>query len=238
MANSQQAWWDDGGEKAMTTMMMATTWTMMMTMNGRCANIPSLDSLANLYGAEPVLPYLLALQQGLSSQDRGGYKGPAFWRWVRLPMAVGNERPFGPTVSVFDAILAQPEKPLNTTSSQKVFVLGRSVGTPPGPWNKSNSCARASAAHDRESLQRLTDRIVEYKVACGSTALSLDGNGWNLMIPYLEPIYQGLSKHLANISRPRGFSIIFITLGILVWAYYWRRRFTQAIYPVHVASLG
>lgn len=177
----------------------------------------SLDSLANLYGAEPVLPSLLpALQQGLSSQDQWVQEASimalgAIADGCREEMSVH----LGQLYPYLMQLLAQPETPqyLPQVKSICAWTVGRYV-----TWAVEQVQTGAQGhllAHMTEVfLQRLTDKNRRVQVACGSAFGVLMETAGDLMIPYLEPIYQGLVAALQR-YQGRSLMIIFDTLAIM-----------------------
>jgi transportin-1 len=177
----------------------------------------SLDSLANLYGAEPVLPCLLpALQQGLSSQDQWVQEASilalgAIADGCREEMSVH----LGQLYPYLMQLLAQPETPqyLPQVKSICAWAVGRYA-----TWAVEQVQTGAQGhllAHMTEVfLQRLTDKNRRVQVACGSGFGVLMETAGDLMIPYLEPIYISLAAALQR-YQGRSLIILFDTLGIM-----------------------
>ena len=177
----------------------------------------SLDSLANLYGAGPILPSLLPiLQEGLASPDP----------WVQEAsilalgaIADGCREEMGTHMSQLHPylmnILATPESPntLPQVKSIAAWTVGRYA-----LWaieQVQTGVQGHLLAHMTEIfLQRFGDKNRRVQVACCSAFGVLMETAGDLMIPYLEPTYQSL---VAAMSRYQGRSLIilFDTLGIM-----------------------
>lgn len=177
----------------------------------------SLDSLANVYGAEFILPPLLpSLQQGLSSSDP--------WIQEASILALGaiadgcREEMSEHMVELYPYLmnlLATPESPqqLPQVKSICAWTVGRYAG-----WAieqvQSGAQGHLLAQMTEVFLQRLQDRNRKVQVACGSALGVLMENAGDLMAPYLEHIYPALVSAMSR-YQGRSLIIIFDTLGIM-----------------------
>ena len=183
----------------------------------RKCSAASLDCLAGLYGPEGVLPpLLLALKEGLSSSDP----------WVQeasiLALGAISEgcgeamtQHMGQLHGYLMSHLASPESPstLPQVKSIAAWTVGRYA-----PWAveqvQSGAQAHLLAQMTEVFLARLADRNTRVQIACCSAFGVFIESAGDLMVPYLEPIFQGL---VAALTRYRGRStlIVFDVLGIL-----------------------
>ena len=177
----------------------------------------SLDSLSNLYGAEPILPCLLPnIQQGLSSPDP--------WIQEASILALGAIADgcreemnvhMGVLYPYLMQLLATPETPqhLPQVKSTCAWTVGRYAA-----WAveqvQTGEQGHLLAQMTEVFLQRLQDKNRRVQVACGSAFGALMEAAGDLMVPYLEHIYQGLVAALLR-YQGRSLIIIFDTLGIL-----------------------
>ncbi len=177
----------------------------------------SLDSLANLYGAQSILPPLLpALQQGLSSSDP--------WIQEASILALGaiadgcREEMNEHMVNLYPYLmnlLSTPESPqyLPQVKSICAWTVGRYAS-----WAieqvQTGVQGHLLAQMTEVFLQRLQDRNRKVQIASGSALGVLMETAGDLMAPYLEHIYPAL---IAAMHRYQGRSliIIFDTLGIM-----------------------
>jgi transportin-1 len=182
----------------------------------KCA-AASLDSLANLYGAEPILPCLLpSLQAGLSSSDP--------WVQEASILALGAiaegcreemDAHMGQLHPYLMSHIAAPEAPQNLPQVKSIaaWTIGRYAA-----WAveqvQSGVQGHLLAQMTEIFLARLGDRNRRVQVACCSAFGVVMEVAGDLMAPYLEPVYQGLT---AAVSRYQGRSllILFDVLGIL-----------------------
>ena len=183
----------------------------------RKCSAASLDCLAALYGPEGILPPLLpALQDGLSSADP--------WIQEASILALGAV-----SEGCGDAMrqhmtqlhgylmnhLATPESPLALPQVKIIaaWTIGRYSS-----WAvelvQSGARGHLLAQMTEVFLARLADRNTRVQIACCSAFGVLIESAGDLMVPYLEPVFQGL---MAALTRYRGRStlIIFDVLGIL-----------------------
>jgi hypothetical protein len=177
----------------------------------------SLDSLANLYGAEPILgPLLPALQEGLSSQDPWVQEASilalgAVADGCREEMSIhmGQLHPYLMT------LLALPESPNNLPQVKSIcaWTLGRY-----SPWAieqvQTGSQGHLLAHMTEIFLQRFGDKNRRVQIACGSAFGVLMETAGDLMIPYLEHAYQALVSAMSR-YQGRSLIILFDTLGIM-----------------------
>jgi hypothetical protein len=177
----------------------------------------SLDSLANLYGAEPILPHLLpVLQEGLSSKNPWVQEASilalgAIADGCREEMSVhmAQLHPYLMT------LLAAPENLGNLPQVKSIcaWTIGRYAA-----WAVEQVQTGAQGhllAHMTEVfLQRLADKNRRVQVACGSAFGVVMESAGDLMVPYLEPVYQGLVSAMSR-YQGRSLIIIFDTLGIM-----------------------
>ena len=177
----------------------------------------SLDTLANLYGARPILPSLLpALQQGLSNSDP----------WIQEA-----------TILALGAVADGCREEMNTHMGELYPYLMNLLDTSETPqqlpqvkciaaWTVGRYAEWAIEqvqsgvqghllAHMTEVfLKRLQDRNRRVQVACGSAFGVLVETAGDLMAPYLEHIYPAMVSALSR-YQGRSLMIIFDTLGIL-----------------------
>lgn len=177
----------------------------------------SLDSLANLYGAQSILPPLLpALQQGLSSMDP--------WIQEASILALGaiaegcREEMNEHMVNLYPYLmnlLATPETPqyLPQVKSICAWTVGRYAS-----WAveqvQNGVQGHLLAQMTDVFLQRLQDRNRKVQIACGSALGVLMETAGDLMAPYLEHIYPALVSAMHR-YQGRSLIIIFDTLGIM-----------------------
>jgi transportin-1 len=177
----------------------------------------SLDSLANVYGAGPVLPSLLpALQQGLSSSDP--------WIQEASILALGAiadgcreemSAHMGELFPYLMNLLATPETPQHLPQVKCIcaWTVGRYAD-----WAVQQVQTGAQGhllAHMTEVfLQRLQDRNRRVQVACGSGFGVLIETAGDLMAPYLEHIYPAMVSAMSR-YQGRSLIIIFDILGIM-----------------------
>eukprot|EP00534_Pseudo-nitzschia_fraudulenta_P005652 CAMPEP_0201189154 /NCGR_PEP_ID=MMETSP0851-20130426/137135_1 /ASSEMBLY_ACC=CAM_ASM_000631 /TAXON_ID=183588 /ORGANISM="Pseudo-nitzschia fraudulenta, Strain WWA7" /LENGTH=987 /DNA_ID=CAMNT_0047474927 /DNA_START=107 /DNA_END=3067 /DNA_ORIENTATION=- len=177
----------------------------------------SLDCLANLYGAEPILPNLLpSLESGLSSADP--------WVQEASILALGavadgcREEMHGHMSQLFPylmTLLATPEAPQNLPQVKCICA-----------WTASryadwvvNQVQTGVAGHLLAQmlevfLRRLQDKNRKVQVACGSALGELMETAGDLMSPYLQEIYPALMSAMA-MYQGRSLVILFDTLGIM-----------------------
>lgn len=177
----------------------------------------SLDSLANLYGAGPMLPPLLpALQQGLSSGDP--------WIQEASILALGAiadgcreemSSHLGELYPYLMNILSTPEGPqtLPQVKSIAAWTVGRYA-----TWAVEQVQTGVQGhllAHMTEVLlMRLQDRNRRVQIAISSAIGVLMETAGDLMAPYLEHIYPVLVSVMSR-YQGRSLIIIFDTLGIM-----------------------
>ena len=182
----------------------------------KCA-AASLDTLASLYGADPILPSLLpVLEEGLKSADP--------WVQEASILALGAiAEGCGLEMSAHMAqlhpflmnILSMPEGP-NTLPQLKsicAWTIGRYV-----PWAveqvQTGVQGHLLAQMTEIFMLRLGDRNRKVQVACCSAFGVMVETAGDLMAPYLEPIYQTL---VSAMERYQGRSLltVFDVLGIM-----------------------
>jgi transportin-1 len=177
----------------------------------------SLDSLANLYGAGPILPPLLpAVQQGLSSTDP--------WIQEASILALGAiadgcrdemSAHMGELYPYLMNLLATPETPQNLPQVKGIcaWTVGRYAS-----WAveqvQTGAQGHLLAQMTEVFLQRLQDRNRRVQVAVGSGLGVLMETAGDLMAPYLEHIYPALVSAMSR-YQGRSLIIIFDTLGIM-----------------------
>ena len=177
----------------------------------------SLDSLAAMYGAEPILPSLLpALQHGLGSQDQ----------WVQEAsilalgaIAEGCQEEMnvhlGQVYPHLMQLLAQPETPeyLPQVKSICAWTIGRYA-----PWAVEQVQTGAQGhllAHMTELfLKRLEDKNRNVQVAVASAFGVIMESAGDLMVPYLEPICNALAQALFR-YQGRSLMVLYDALGAM-----------------------
>ena len=175
----------------------------------------SLDSLANLYGGQSILPSLLpALQQGLSNPDP--------WIQEASILALGaiaegcreemNEH-LGELFPYLMNLLATPESPQHLPQVKSIcaWTVGR-YATWAVEQVQTGAQGHLLAQMTEVILQRLQDRNRKVQVSCGSALGVLMEAAGDLMAPYLEHIYPALMTAMSK-YQGRSLIIIFDTLG-------------------------
>jgi transportin-1 len=182
----------------------------------KCA-AASLDSLANLYGAEPILPCLLpALQEGLTNADPWVQEASilalgAIAEGCREEMDahMGQLHPY---LMSHIAAQEQPEH-LPQVKSIAAWTISRYAS-----WAveqvQTGVQGHLLAQMTEIFLARLGDRNRRVQVACCSAFGVVMEVAGDLMAPYLEPVYQGLTAALTR-YQGRSLLILFDVLGIL-----------------------
>jgi len=183
----------------------------------RKCSAASLDCLANMYGPEGILPPLLpALQEGLSSPDP----------WVQeasiLALGAISEgcseamaQHMGQLHGYLMGHLAVPETPdtLPQVKSIAAWTVGRYA-----PWAveqvQSGARGHLLAQMTEVFLARLGDRNTRVQIACCSAFGVLIESAGDLMVPYLEPVFQQLVQALTR-YQGKSILIVFDVLGIL-----------------------
>jgi transportin-1 len=182
----------------------------------KCA-AASLDSLANLYGAEPILPCLLpSLQEGLTNADP--------WVQEASILALGAiaegcreemDAHMGQLHPYLMNHIASPESPQNLPQVKSIaaWTIGRYAS-----WAvdqvQTGVQGHLLAQMTEIFIARLGDRNRRVQVAsCSAFGVVMEVAG-DLMAPYLEPVYQGLTSALAR-YQGRSLLILFDVLGIL-----------------------
>lgn len=177
----------------------------------------SLDSLANLYGADSILPSLLpALEQGLGNPDP--------WIQEASILALGAIA-FGCSREMSEHLpklypyllnlLATPERPENLPQVKSItaWTIGRYA-----EWavdqTRNGSQSHLLLQMVEVFLQRLQDRNQKVQVAVASTLGVLMESAEEIMIPYLEHILPALVSAMGR-YRGRSLIILFDTLGII-----------------------
>jgi len=182
----------------------------------KCA-AASLDSLANLYGAEAMLPPLLpALEQGLAS--------PNPWVQEASILALGAiadgcrdemNAHMAQLHSYLMNHLAAPESPATLPQVKCIaaWTIGRYAA-----WVveqvQTGAQGHLLAQLTEVFLERLKDRNRKVQAACVSAFGVLMEAAGDLMAPYLEPVFQALAWALAR-YKGRSLVILFDTLGIM-----------------------
>ncbi len=177
----------------------------------------SLDCLANLYGAEPILPNLLSsLESGLSCADP--------WVQEASILALGavadgcREQMYTHMGQLFPYLmnlLATPETPQNLPQVKSIAAWTASRYA---DWVinevQSGNTGHLLAQMTEVLLTRLSDKNRKVQVACGSALGELMESAGDMMAPYLPEIYPVL---VGAIGRYQGRSlvIIFDALGIM-----------------------
>jgi len=177
----------------------------------------SLDCLANLYGAGPILPNLLpSIENGLSSADP--------WVQEACILALGaiaegcREDMHAHMSKLFPylmQLLSTPEAPQYlpqvkcicawTTSRYAEWIIG---------GLQTGSAGHLLAQMTEVLLGRLQDKNRKVQVACGSALGELVENAGDLMAPYLQDIYPALVSAMSR-YQGRSLVIIFDTIGIM-----------------------
>lgn len=183
----------------------------------RKCSAASLDSLATMYGPEPILPCLLPeLEKGLASTDP----------WVQEAsilalgaIADGCMEGMAPHMAqLFPFLmthLAAPESPatLPQVKSTAAWTIGRYAA-----WAieqvQTGAQGHLLAQMTELFLARLSDNNRRVQVACCSSFGVVIETAGDLMVPYLEPVLQGLVSAL-NRFKGRSLLIVFDTFGII-----------------------
>ncbi|KAL3921793.1 MAG: hypothetical protein SGILL_002562, partial [Bacillariaceae sp.] len=177
----------------------------------------SLDSLANLYGADPILPNLLpCLEHGLASTDP--------WVQEASILALGAIAEgcsdamyahMGKLYPYLMTLLATPETPqyLPQVKSICAWTVSRYSG-----WavNEVQTGAQGHllATTTELFLKRLQDKNRKVQVSCGSALGEIMENAGDLMAPYLHEIYPALVSAMAR-YQGRSLVILFDLFGIM-----------------------
>eukprot|EP00980_Cylindrotheca_fusiformis_P021477 scaffold8353_cov138-Cylindrotheca_fusiformis.AAC.8 len=177
----------------------------------------SLDSLASLYGAGPILPSLLpSIQRGLSSGDA--------WVQEASILALGaiadgcqeemNDH-MGELHPYLMHVLAVPETPqaLPQLKSICAWTVGRYAN-----WAveqvQTGIQGHLLAQMTEVFLQRLCDKNKKVQIACVSALGVLVEASGDLLSPYLEHIYPAMVEAMARFQG-RSLIILLDTLGIM-----------------------
>lgn len=182
----------------------------------RCS-AASLDALAGLYGPDPVLPPLLPeLEKGLSSSDP----------WVQEAsilalgaIADGCSDAMAPHMVQLHPFLMRhlnaPESPntLPQVKSTAAWTIGR-YATWAVEQVQSGAQGHLLAHMTEVFLSRLSDKNRRVQVACCSAFGVVIESAGDLMVPYLEPVFQGLVFALGH-YQGRSLLIVFDTFGII-----------------------
>ena len=177
----------------------------------------SLDCLANLYGAESILPNLLpSVQNGLTSTDP--------WVQEASILALGavadgcREEMYAHMKQLFPYLmnlLATPETPQNLPQVKCICAWTASRYA---EWAvnevQTGSTGHLLAQMTEIFLKRLQDRNRKVQVACGSALGELMETAGDLMAPYLQEIYPVLVTAMSR-YQGRSLVILFDTLGIM-----------------------
>jgi hypothetical protein len=177
----------------------------------------SLDCLANLYGAEPILPNLLpSLQNGLSCTDP--------WIQEASILALGavadgcREEMHSHMSQLFPYLmnlLATPETPQNLP---QVKCISAWTASRYADWVvdavQSGAQGHLLAQMTEVLLKRLQDKNRKVQIACGSALGELMETAGDLMAPYLQEIYPVLVSAMAR-YQGRSLVILFDALGIM-----------------------
>ncbi|KAG7351775.1 heat repeat-containing protein [Nitzschia inconspicua] len=177
----------------------------------------SLDSLANLYGAEPILPNLLpSLEQGIASNDPWIQEASilalgAIAEGCREEMNVhmANLYPY------LMNLLATPETPENLPQVKIIcaWTISRYF-----VWAvdqvQTGSQGHLLAASLEVLLKRLQDKNRKVQVSIGSALSELMETAGDLMVPYLQEIYPVIVSAMGR-YQGRSLVILFDTLGIM-----------------------
>ena len=177
----------------------------------------SLDTLANLYGPEPILPNLLpSLQLGLTSTDP--------WVQEASILALGavaegcREEMYTHMNQLFPYLmnlLATPESPQNLPQVKCICAWTASRYA---DWAvnevETGSQGHLLAEMTEVFLKRLEDKNRKVQVACGSALGELMETAGDLMAPYLQEVYLALVFAMSR-YQGRSLVIIFDTLGIM-----------------------
>lgn len=177
----------------------------------------SLDSLASLYGAGPILPALLpSLEQGLCSGDAWIQEASilalgAIADGCRIEMNVH----IGNLYHMMMTVLAQPETPDNLPQLKCIcsWTIGRYA-----EWaiNEVQTGAQANllAQTTQVILQRLNDKNRKVQVACSSALGVFIEAAGDLMAPLLSEMLPVLVSAMSR-YQGRSLVIVFDTLGIM-----------------------
>ncbi len=183
----------------------------------RKCSAASLDSLASMYGPETVLPCLLPeLEKGLGSADP----------WVQeasiLALGAIADGCLAGMISHMAQLfpflmthLAASESPntLPQVKSTAAWTIGRYA-----QWAveqvQSGAQGHLLAQMADVFLSRLSDKNRRVQVACCSAFGVVIETAGDLMVPYLEPMFQGLVSALGR-YKGRSLLIVFDTFGII-----------------------
>ena len=185
----------------------------------KCA-AASLDSLANIYGSEFILPVLLpALEQGLSNQSQWvqeacilalGAVAEGCHLELSEPQYLGQLHPY--LLNSLSTVTNLPQ-----LQSSAAWTLGRYAG-----WAieqvQTGAAGHLLATMTKVFLDVLVQtRHTQVQVACASAFGVLVEAAGDLMAPYLEPIYQQLVICVGNFypSKVRSLLMLFDVFGIM-----------------------
>jgi hypothetical protein len=183
----------------------------------RKCSAASLDALSGVYGPDTVLPPLLPeLEKGLSSVDP--------WVQEASILALGaiadgcSDAMVPHMVQLHPFLmthLSAPESPntLPQVKSTAAWTIGRYAA-----WAVEQVQSGAQGhllAHMTEVfLSRLNDKNRRVQLACCSAFGVVIESAGDLMVPYLEPVFQGLVSALGH-YQGRSLLILFDTFGII-----------------------
>lgn len=177
----------------------------------------SLDSLANLYGADSILPTLLpCLERGLASTDP--------WVQEASILALGAiAEGCRPEMYAYMAklypylinLLSSPEAP---DFLPQVKIICAWTVSRYSSWAvnevQTGSQGHLLAITTEVFLKRLHDKNRKVQVACGSALGELVENAGDLMAPYLREMYAALVSAMSRCTG-RSLVIVFDTIGIM-----------------------
>lgn len=189
----------------------ANEWTL------RKCSAASLDALAAMYGPDPILPCLLPeLEKGLAAADP--------WIQEASILSLGAiadgcmeamTRHMGQLFPFLMTHLAAPESPstLPQVKSTAAWTIGQYAS-----WAveqvQSGAQGHLLAQMTEVFLARLSDKNRRVQVACCSAFGVVIETAGDLMVPYLEPTFQGLVSALTRF-KGRSLLIVFDTFGII-----------------------
>jgi len=177
----------------------------------------SLDSIANLYGAESILPSLLpALEQGLGSTDPWIQEACILALGaVAEGCSYGMQEHLSKVFPYLMNILSAPETPqhLPQVKSIVAWTVGRYAG-----WAveqvRSGTQPHLLSQMIEIYLARLTDRNRKVQVSVAAALGVLVELAEDLMLPYLKHMYPALVSAMSR-YQGRSLIIVFDTFGII-----------------------
>mmetsp|Transcript_11146 Transcript_11146/g.12720 ORF Transcript_11146/g.12720 Transcript_11146/m.12720 type:complete len:1016 (+) Transcript_11146:66-3113(+) len=177
----------------------------------------SLDTLASLYGAEPILPNLLpSLQLGLTSTDP--------WVQEASILALGaiadgcREEMFAHMNELFPYLMNLIDTPELPQNLPQVKCICAWTASRYADWTvnevQTGSQGHLLAQITEVFLKRLHDKNRKVQIACGSALGELIETAGDLMAPYLQEVYLALVSAIPR-YQGRSLVLIFDTLGIM-----------------------